>query len=213
MIYRERLAHVYWLGGSPCSGKSTVADRLAARFDMSVYSCDDRYYDHIENITPLEQPVFHRLAQATPDDIWLRPVEQQISEEIELYAEEFPLILDDLLDLPSDHLTIAEGAALMPDFLAPLGIRHDRMAWMIPTESFQRYHYEQREWRHDVLQSCSDPARAWENWMSRDAGFARVVQRQATRNRNHLWITDGARAIDDAVRQVTTHYGLDHTPE
>ena len=52
---------------------------------------------------------------------------------------------------------------------------------MIPTESFQRQHYSQREWRHDVLRKTSDPERAWENWMARDAYFGREVARQECR--------------------------------
>jgi hypothetical protein len=208
MTLGERLAHVYWLGGSPCSGKSTAADILAARFGMIFYRCDDRYHDHIEIISPQEQPVFHRLAQAMPDEIWLRPVEQQIAEEITLYEEEFPLILDDLFALPADRPVIAEGAALMPALLVPLGLRRERMAWMIPTETFQRIHYGRRVWRHDVLRECSDPTGAWENWMSRDAGFAREVARQAKDLGQCLLVTDGTHSIDDTAAGITAQFGL-----
>ncbi len=30
-----------WIGGSPCSGKSTIAKRLSDDFDFDYYKCDD----------------------------------------------------------------------------------------------------------------------------------------------------------------------------
>jgi hypothetical protein len=144
------LAHIFWLGGSPCCGKSTIADRIAARAGMLVYRCDDAFYDHVKLVTPDTQPAFNKIASYDADGLWLRPVEQQIAEEIELYREEFRMILEDLRALPTDRPIIAEGAALMPELLAPLGIPHYKMMWVVPTGAFQRSHYEQRDWRHDA---------------------------------------------------------------
>lgn len=202
MTLADRLAHVTWLGGSPCAGKSTVADRIAANHGMTVYRCDDAFHEHAKRLVPETQPVFHRLANASTDDIWLRPVQQQIGEEITLYREEFSMIIDDLLTLPPDRPVIAEGAALMPELLHPLGIDHRRMLWMVPTDAFQRHHYEQRDWRHDVLRDCSNPERGWKNWMARDAGFAREVARQATRRGLRLITVDGSRSIDEIHADV-----------
>lgn len=42
----HRLARVLWIGGSPCSGRSTMADRLAAAFGLGVFRCDDAYERH-----------------------------------------------------------------------------------------------------------------------------------------------------------------------
>jgi hypothetical protein len=36
----------WWIGGSPCSGKSTVAGILAASRRMRLYSCDDAFERH-----------------------------------------------------------------------------------------------------------------------------------------------------------------------
>ncbi len=203
MTLASRLAHVTWLGGSPCAGKSTIADRIAAEHDMTVYRCDDAFFAHAERLTPESRPVFSRLAQASPDEVWLRPVRQQIDEEIELYREEFPMIIEDLLSLPSDRPLIAEGAALMPELLHSLGIADYRMLWMVPTEAFQRHHYGQRAWRHEVLRKCSDPERGWENWMRRDAGFAREIARQASECDLKLITVDGSRSINDTYADVT----------
>ncbi|MDE7182952.1 MAG: hypothetical protein K2O40_00455, partial [Lachnospiraceae bacterium] len=33
--------NIYYIGGSPCSGKSTVAELLAAKFDLYYFKVDD----------------------------------------------------------------------------------------------------------------------------------------------------------------------------
>lgn len=198
---------IYWIGGSPCSGKTTIADSLAERYGLRIYRCDDAFYEHEKVITE-QQPVFHRLTHATTDEIWLRPVEQQIAEELEIYREEFPFILADLEALPNDRPILAEGAAPLPELLVAHGIAPDRCIWIVPTEEFQRHHYAQRDWRHSVLADCSDPERGWENWMARDAGFARTVADQATTLGFRLIVVDGSHSISENEAIVEKHLGL-----
>ncbi len=202
------LPNVYWIGGSPCSGKSTVADRLAAKHGMRAYRCDEAYYRHQESITPDEHPVFSKLAHASCDELWMRPIPQQVADEIELYREEFPLILADLARFPTTQAVVAEGAALLPELLDRLGVRRRRAIWIVPTERFQWEHYARREWRHEVLAGCADKERAWRNWMERDAGFARVVALEARKRGHRVLTVDGARSVEDTARAVGAWFGL-----
>lgn len=36
----DKLKNVFWLGGSPCAGKSSISEILANRFDLEVYQVD-----------------------------------------------------------------------------------------------------------------------------------------------------------------------------
>ncbi len=200
--------NVYWIGGSPCSGKSTITDRLAERYGFEIYRCDDYYYVHEKLITPETAPVWSRILGADCDGIWLRPVEQQIREELEIYREQFPYILADLAQRTGERPLILEGAALLPELLAAQGVSPDRCLWMVPSEPFQREHYARRDWRHDVLRDCSDPDQGWENWMSRDAGFARAVAADATQLGYRVITVDGSVSLDDNERAVERHFGL-----
>ncbi len=175
----DQLANILWLGGSPCFGKSTIADQLADRHGLRVYHCDDAYFHHLNPITPERQSLFFRLAHASCDQLWLRPIARQISEAVELYREEFPLILADLIAMPAGCPVVAEGAALLPELLAGINIGPKRAVWVVPTEPFQRDQYASRAWRHDILERCTDQERAWQNWMARDAAFATLVARDA----------------------------------
>jgi adenylate kinase family enzyme len=203
---------IFWIGGSPCSGKSTVAARLSERFGWAIYSCDDAYYRHQELIAPDRQPVYSRLSKLDGDEVWMRPVPQQIEEELEIYREEFPFILQDLCSRAKREPVIAEGAALLPELLASAEVPADRAIWLVPTPEFQLHHYAHRDWRHDVVKSCSDPEQAWRNWMARDIGFARAVAEQALRFGFRLITIDGATPVDEIVRAVEAHFSLNETP-
>ena len=109
---------IYWLGGSPCAGKSSVADLLAERYGLTVYRCDDAYFRHIQICNPQDQPTLHAITSMSWDEIWMRPVDVQVTAEFEIYREEFPLILDDLRHLPEDRPILVEGAACLPELVA-----------------------------------------------------------------------------------------------
>jgi 2-phosphoglycerate kinase len=200
--------HVCWIGGSPCSGKSSIAANLAATHGMRVYDCDEAYERHRPLVTPRQQPVFHRLAHATCDDLWMRPIDRQVEEEIALYREQFPLILADVASMPTSQPVIAEGAALLPELVDGLSVRRNRAIWIVPTEAFQRAHYAKRAWRHDVLATCADQDQAWHNWMERDAGFARRVAREAKQRGFRLLVVDGTRSLAENCRTVEAWFGL-----
>lgn len=200
---------VYWIGGSPCSGKSSIAEAIANKCGFASYNCDEAYFRHLEGISTDQFPRLFRAGRASPEEVWiLRSVDQQIEDEIELYREEFPLILDDLATMPPTPSIIAEGAALLPSMVAKAGISGDRALWIVPTEAFQLEYYARRPWRHDVVKDCSDPQQAWENWMARDAGFAKAVASEANDLGFEVITVDGSRSIAETVRLVEEHFGF-----
>ena len=48
---REKLKHLYWIGGGSCAGKSTIARRLAAQHGLRVYATDDVMADRARRST------------------------------------------------------------------------------------------------------------------------------------------------------------------
>jgi hypothetical protein len=132
------LSHVYWIGGASCAGKSTISRALVERFEMRLYDCDAAYEVHAKQATPERQPLLHRLSRLSWNEVWTRSVEQQVREEIELYHEEWPLILDDLRRLPADRPILAEGNALLPELFDGTGISPGRMIWIVPTTPSRR---------------------------------------------------------------------------
>ncbi|GHO45076.1 hypothetical protein [Ktedonospora formicarum] len=200
---RQSLQHVYWLGGSPCAGKSSTADFLVSRYGWRLYRCDDAYYEHCQAPDPERDSLLYRLSRLAHDALWLeRSVEQQVREEYALYLEEWNWIVRDLQALPRDRPILVEGAALLPELVEPLLNVRSRALWMIPTGEFQRYHYSQRTWAWDAVRGCSDPARAFENWMQRDICFARTIEAEARRRGLKVLMVDGARTLPESMAYV-----------
>ncbi|MCA9905360.1 MAG: hypothetical protein KC547_16005, partial [Anaerolineae bacterium] len=120
-------APIYWLGGSPCSGKSSVAQHLARDYGISLYSCDDALERHMAQATPQVQPTMARLTHMTPDEVWLEPVKAQVLRVKRIFREEFLMILADIASLPRP--LIVEGAAVMPDLVVSLLIDSAQAIW------------------------------------------------------------------------------------
>lgn len=205
---KRELAHVYWLGGSPCAGKSTVGEILAQRYDLRFYRVDEQYDEHFLRGVTSEFPTFSLLNRLEGDALWMRPVDEQIQTEISYCADEFTFIIEDLLALPTTKSILAEGTSLLPGHTVKLLNKKQRALWLIPTPEFQRYHYSQRPWIHSVLKSCTNPRQAFLNWMARDEGFARWVEKET----KALWLTciinDGRLTPQELAEKVARHFRL-----
>ena len=206
---RRRLGHVYWIGGSPCSGKSTIVERLAGRHTFHSYRCDDTFGRHAEQITLQAQPTFYKVTHITWEELWMQPVDVLVQDAIRVYHEEWVMIVEDLLALPSDTPIIAEGAALLPVLVHHVLAEPQQAIWVVPTEEFQRERYPQRgAWVQEIVSQCTDPEQALRNWMDRDVDFAYWVREEARRRRLRLLVVDGERTIDENAAIVAAHFGF-----
>jgi hypothetical protein len=195
---------VLWLGGSPCSGKSSIAQALARRYGAAVYHCDDHWQAHCALVTPEAQPQMWRASRMSWDELWGRDVASLLADELAIYAEEFPMIVADLRRQVQAHgLVIAEGAALLPGHVARHVADARQAIWLTPTEAFQRRIYPQRgPWVQQILAQCTEPDVAFARWMDRDIAFARHVAAQAeAAGLRALWV-DGKSTLAENTRTV-----------
>jgi adenylylsulfate kinase-like enzyme len=65
------LAHVIWIGGSPCAGKTSVAQQLADRHSLQAYHFDRHEADHIKRSSPARHPALHTFLAMTLDERWV----------------------------------------------------------------------------------------------------------------------------------------------
>ena len=201
---------VYWIGGSPCAGKSSIANILVNRYGLQSYYCDDYFRAHTQQAGPESQPTLYRLATMTWDEIWLQPVAALLERSVQAYREEFAFVEADIANLvaANERPLLAEGAALMPDLVAPCLSSPHRGIWIVPSESFQRTQYACRPWIQDILRLCSEPERAFKNWMDRDVAFANRVTKGAIDLGLKTMVIDGSRTIDECADRVARHFQL-----
>jgi hypothetical protein len=207
---RDSLSHVYWLGGSPCSGKSTIADLIHNRYGLDVYHVDEAVRARFGPYDQETQPCMHRWTTSTWDDLWMRPVETLLMEVFQCYKEQFDLVLADLMASRTRSPVVVEGNPLLPAEVAPLLLDRSRALWLAPTEAFQRKAYPNRgPWVQSILGQCRDPEQALQNWMDRDVEFADLIAGETNRLGLRLIIVDGERSIEQNMRLVADHFGFE----
>lgn len=199
---------VYFIGGSPCSGKSTIAAALAEQYGLHYFKVDDHLDRYMKLGAEDGKASCLRVAAMLPEQIWMREPQVQCEEELAIYEEIFEYVLADLEKIDCLNGIITEGAAFLPCLAKRLGLPPERYIAITPTKEFQVFHYSQREWVPYVLAECSDQAKAFANWMDRDALFAKAVQQQCAALGYASLINGGEESVEKLMDKVTIHFGL-----
>jgi hypothetical protein len=193
---------IYWIGGAPCSGKSTIAEKLAFKHGLSLFKSDDHMYAHMNLARAEKQPVMAKVASLSWDEIWTRPVAVQVQDEFDFYREEFDMLLEELALYPQRQPILAEGNAWLPELLGRLQPPPAPSVFLIPTKEFQVATYSQRQFIQDILSQCADPQVAFENWMERDARFGEAVDQAARQMGLPVIRVDGRLTIEETTGLV-----------
>lgn len=179
---RQRLAHVYWLGGGSGGGKSTIAGRLAARHDLRVYDTDIVMSEHARRSTLDDAPHLSKFTEMDMDERWVHRSPRVMLETFHWYqGEAFDSIIEDLLALPNDMGVVAEGFRLLPDLVRPLLSRTDHAVWLLPTPEFRAAAFHSRGTAWDIPRRTNDPERALQNLLERDRMFTERLARDTMR--------------------------------
>lgn len=195
---------IYYIGGSPCSGKSTVAGALAEQYGLAYFKADDYLTDFTAQGAAAGLPVCQRIQRMSADETWLRPPETQCQEELDYYREIAPFVTAKLAEISAPRI-IAEGAAFLPCLMH--GAPH--YLAITPSRAFQISRYRERPWMPHVLRDCSDKERAFANWMERDALFAENIRRQCEQLGLPHLLTDGSVPPEERLAQVAALFQLD----
>jgi dephospho-CoA kinase len=194
----------YFIGGSPCAGKTTICDLLAARHGLRTYHCDDHYDAHLE-LAKSDSTLSKFRGMTWHEAFTTRTLETMIRDELEANQELGVFALEDLSAIESPM--IAEGMAFMPELLVKLEPRVNAV-YLIPTESFQREHYAKREWAQSLLATTNDPKGVFEKWMARDAANARTISEQARAFNFPVLEVDGSLSVLEVSAWVETQLGI-----
>lgn len=67
---------LYMIGGSPCSGKSTIAFLLARKYDLLHIKLDDLVDEMMSQASVDSRPICLLRQDRNPEQIWLRNPEE-----------------------------------------------------------------------------------------------------------------------------------------
>ena len=201
---------LYMIGGSPCSGKSTLASLLARKYDLLHIKLDDLVDEMMSQASVDSRPICLLRQDRNPDQIWLRNPEEMADEEWRFYEEIFPYVKSCLIK-NQDKALLVEGAGLLPHLVKELEWPASSYLCLTPTADFQKKHYKQREWVPYVLEGTSNPEQAFENWMQRDILFAQMVRKEAQKLGYPSLMTDGSQSEKETAEEIARLLKLPNT--
>lgn len=210
---RQALAHVLWVAGSPCAGKSSIAHAIARVYVFVDYHADAFAHAHFARRVAAGDAEALAFLRRSDDQRWLnRDVEEVTQETIHSWTREFSLVTEDLLALPRENLIVAEGN-FFPASVAPYLSSPHQVIWLVPTDTFcararrqKRDTLAARRQRHGVAVETSDPEQRLRTLIDRDCLLARYVREQATSLGLPLVEVDGSRSVEEVTELVEGHF-------
>jgi 2-phosphoglycerate kinase len=136
------LRHIYWIGGSSCSGKSSCAKTLAGRHAMTLYQTDEHAFgEHMFNLeNEREFPAilgYRGMILRGIDDFAVRKTGVSLAAFMAYCREVFGLILKDLMALPENPPVMVEGAHLLPELVFQHAAK-EKVVFLTSARKFQR---------------------------------------------------------------------------
>ncbi len=200
------MENVFWLGGSPCAGKSSISQFLENNFDINVYHVDVAFEKHREKFEKSLHPTLCNWENSTWNQRWTQEINKLVRDVIKCYQEHFSLIIEDVLAFPKVKPLLVEGTALLPQEVSYVLSKRNDAIWLISTPDFQREKYSQREWIYEILKQCDNKETAFQNWMERDAVFANFVMNEAKRLNLEWLLVDESKTIEENAMIVAKHF-------
>lgn len=201
------MSETYFIGGSPCCGKSTIVEMLAAKHGFRYYKLDDHLEEYLKKGADDGHALYKKVTSMSLDEIWLRNPLEQSKEEIAIYEIMITYAVDAIGKIAGENAVIAEGAGFLPRVMKKMNVDRHHYACIVPTKEFQITNYSKRPWIKDYLSACTNQERAFHNWMERDAIFANTVLEDAKTLGYFTIVVDGKKSIDENYKEIETLFG------
>jgi hypothetical protein len=206
---RSRLRHVYWIGGGSGAGKSTIAKHLANKYDLKLYSTDEKIREHGLRTPPEERPFACAFNEMDMDERWLNRSPKIMHNTFHFFRGEcFDRIVEDLLEFPPDCRVVAEGFRLLPDRVKPLLDLTEQGIWLLPTPEFRRTAFESRGTLWTIAGKTSNPDRALQNLLVRDGLFTELLREETKKAGLPAIEVDPSVTEGALVDRVAKQFGL-----
>ena len=134
--------NVYWIGGSSCSGKSSCAKKMSAKYGMYLYNTDEyafgKYMFALEDISkyPAIEKYKNQICAGVENFIH-RDTDISYKAFIDYCHEVFPLLVKDIEELSKKQSVIVEGAHILPELISALN-QKSNCIFLISSEEQQR---------------------------------------------------------------------------
>ena len=199
------LTQLYWIGGSGCSGKSSIVRLLEKEHGFTTYHCDEHWGEHNERSNPVDHPGTIRFWSDLEGYCRL-PQAEFFEASRAFFKEDFAMVLEDLAAMQNEKI-IVEGVTLEPDFVLEVA-DPQKVIFMIASEEFQRANFLKRDMQKRVFQGFADPEGTFEAFVSNLAFQTRSIYDHAMELGLKVIITDENSTLSGNLELVKEHFRL-----
>lgn len=97
------MTNIFYIGGSQCCGKSTVAEEISKKYNLYYFKVDNFLEKYIQMGATAGKPICVKQVNMTPEEIWMRNPEEQNIEELQFYDEIFEFIVEDIKRISNQY--------------------------------------------------------------------------------------------------------------
>ena len=209
-IIRDRLKHVYWIIGTSCSGKSTMAKALADKHGMLYYDPNDHYPRFKAAASPAQQPHLSRKFRDA-EEYFSQPLTQYV-EYLEKQSEEaFEMMVADFLGMGADGPIITEDIHITEQVLRVSA--YHNVAFLYTDEEL----YRQQNWdrddqeRRDIrayMETTSEPGKHMDHVTEMGVLSGQRMIRHARRLQVAMFQRVKSTTVEEMLEKLETHFGL-----
>lgn len=199
---------IYYIGGSPCCGKSTIAELLHERYGFQYYKLDNDLEAFMEQMAEDGNSFAKRTLHLTPEEMWLRNPQELCMDEIQIYRGMIQYAEKKLVGYQQKGTVVTEGAGYMPELMKKKQVPPNRYVCITPAREFQLEEYAKRPWIDHILEGTGDKEKAFSNWMERDILFAVKMREAAAQFGYTNILVNGGKSVDDVFREVEILFGF-----
>lgn len=207
-VIKEYLKNVYFITGTPCGGKTTIARALAKRHGFLVYDVDAQFAEHRKISSALLQPTMNTVF-SDADAFFGRTVAEYRRWLVDSTREQLDFALLDLIRLSQNQIVLCD--CHLPLEQAETLTEPSRIVFLLRDPSNIVEEYCNRPDHQDFsrfLHSASDPEKAKavcnETLQTLNEGLYHTVK-----NSDYFWLErTSASTVEETIRKVEQHFGF-----
>lgn len=96
------MMNIYYIGGSPCSGKSTIAGILSKKYDLYYFKVDDFLNEYTQTGALKGYEICKKQVELTAEQIWMRCDEENFVSHI----NNGEMAINELVNIVSAHFEL-----------------------------------------------------------------------------------------------------------
>ena len=207
-VLEHHLKDVYWIGGSACSGKTTMSKIISEKYDFTLYNSDEKMLEHKKIASFWEQPAMKR---HFVDWEWYfnRPVDEYTKWLNDATKEQMSMIIVDLLKILKDKAVIVEGV-FSADMIKNI-VDYNNAIFLYAKKHLIRKDYFNRDDKKDILSvinNLSDPDESLNNVLNTViTGSQQSLERTKNSNMKYL-IRNDKSSIEKTLKCIENHFNL-----